>query len=138
MIVTEKNIRFKSSRSSAPGGQRTNRRSTRIQMWVRIKDLPISEDEKKLIRKKLDKYINEEDELQVESEEERFMIRNKERALEKINELIRGALKTKPKRVLTKPSYGTIMKEIRRKHLRYEKKKNRRESKDILKIDNLN
>ena len=53
MFVNNENIKIKTSRSSGPGGQNINKRSTRIQAWVAIDDLDISEEKKKKLRIKL-------------------------------------------------------------------------------------
>ena len=101
-----------------------NRRSTKIQAWVNIGELPFSEEEKATIRRKLAGRINENDEFEVESEEERFQEQNRKTAVEKINRLIEDA-----PRIPTKPSKGAKEKRLRRKHLRYQKKKSRRDAK---------
>lgn len=129
MPIDEKYMRFKAARSNGPGGQRVNKRATKVQAQVKIEALPFSEEEKKKIRKKLANRIDEDDELFVESEEERFQERNKERVIEKINELIDGALHEDPPRIPTKKRNSVKEQEIKHNHLRYQKKKLRRESK---------
>lgn len=122
-------VKTKSVRASGPGGQRTNRRSTKVQIWIKISDLPLSEKEKQLIREKLAHRVNHEDELEVESEEERFQKRNKERAYEKLSELIEGAIHKDPPRIQTEPPRSAEEQRMRHKHLRYQKKRSRREAK---------
>ena len=129
MPIDEKYIRLKASRASGPGEQRVNRRSTKIQAWVNIGELPFSEEEKATIRRKLAGRINENDEFEVESEEERFQEQNRKTAVEKINRLIEDALYEDAPRIPTKPSKGAKEKRLRRKHLRYQKKKSRRDAK---------
>ncbi len=129
MPINEKYMRFKAARSSGPGGQRVNKRATKVQAQVKIEALPFSEEEKKKIRKKLANRIDEDDELFVESEEERFQERNKERVIEKINELIDRALHEDPPRIPTKKRNSVKEQEIKHNRLRYQKKKLRRESK---------
>jgi ribosome-associated protein len=125
--IGEEYITFKASRAGGPGGQRVNRRSTKIQAWVKIGLLPYTEKDKKLIREKLANRINQDDELIVENEEERTQIYNKENAIQKINELIAGALKKNPPRIPTKPSRGAKEERLNHKRLRYQKKQSRRE-----------
>ena len=103
MRVTEDQVRFKAARSSGPGGQRANRRSTKVQLWVEIGHLPLTDIQKKRIRKKLGKHINHRDELFVENEEERSQEVNRERALEHLNKLIADALRVPRKRIPTTP-----------------------------------
>ena len=126
MLITEKDIRFKAVRSSGPGGQRANRRSTKVQIWVKIGNLPLSNLEKKRIRKNLAKHINHLDELWVENEEERTQKLNKNRALEHINKIVGIALKVPKPRIPTEPPRGAEDKRIRVKKMRSEKKRSRR------------
>ncbi len=97
-FVNESNIREKMTRPSGPGGQNASRRSTRVQIWAKVADLQVSEDEKKIIRKKLAHHINKNDEIEVMNEEDRLQERNKEKAIEVMNQLIAEALKKNPPR----------------------------------------
>ena len=126
MIIDENNVRFKAVRASGPGGQRTNRRSTKVQLWVRIGDLPLTSPEKKRLRKVLEHHINHLDEIWVESEEERSQEANRETALRKINTLIKEALKIPERRIPTEPRRSAEDARIREKKLKSEKKKGRR------------
>ena len=126
MRITDEDVRFKAVRSGGPGGQRANRRSTKVQLWVKIGNLPLTEIEKKRIRRKLAKHINHLDELWVENEEERSQKLNRDNALEHINELIEEALKVPPRRIPTTPPRSAEEIRIRAKKMRGEKKKSRR------------
>lgn len=126
MVVNEGDIKFKAVRSSGPGGQKANRRSTKVQLRIKIGNLAVGELEKKRLRKKLEKHINHLDELWVENEEERSQERNRENALRKINELIKGALKVPKKRIPTSPRRSAKEARIRAKKIKSEKKKSRR------------
>ena len=126
MLITEKDVRFKAVRSSGPGGQRANRRSTKVQIWVKIGNLPLSDIQKKRLRRKLAKHINHLDELWVENEEERTQKLNKNRALEHINKIVGDALKVPQRRIPTTPPRSAEEVRIRAKKIRSEKKKGRR------------
>ncbi len=129
MVIDEKNIRIKTSRASGPGGQNVNKRSTRVQVWVKISDLDISDEQKIKVRGKLENNINEYDELFAENDEERSQERNKEKAIEKLNALLEDALREDEPRIPTEPHHGAIEERLHHKHLRYQKKKSRREGK---------
>gem|GEM_PF-492168 len=131
MFVNNENIKIKTSRSSGPGGQNVNKRSTRVQVWVNIGDLDISEAKKKKLRIKLANKINEKDELETESDEERAQEQNRDRAIEKLNELIKEALYEEKPRIPTGPHQGSIEERLHHKRLRYQKKKSRREAKGV-------
>jgi len=128
MHIPEELIRFKAVRSGRPGGQNADRRSTKVQAWVRIADLPLSTDEKKRIRERLHDRINKNDELEAASREERLQGLNKEHAVERLQELIAAAVHKDPERIPTEPPRGAKEERIRHKHLRYEKKEARRAS----------
>lgn len=127
-FASENNTRFEAVRSSGPGGQNVNRRSTKVHAWVRIGDLLISSDKKKLLRERFAGRINQNDELKVSNDEERSQAMNKERALIRMNELITGAIKILPKRIPTGVPRGAKAAARRHNELRYEKKKSRQES----------
>lgn len=126
MRITERNVRFKAVRSGGPGGQRANRRSTKVQLWVKIGNLTLTEIEKRRIRRKLAKHINHLDELWVENEEERSQKLNRDNALEHINELIEEALKVPKPRIPTEPPRSAEEVRIRAKKMRSGKKRSRR------------
>ncbi len=126
MAIDEKDVKFKAARSSGPGGQRANRRSTKVQLWVKIGDLSLNPLEKKRLRRKLEKRINHLDEIWVENEEERSQKMNREKAFRKLNDLINDALKVPKERIPTSPRRSAEEKRLKEKKLRSEKKKLRR------------
>ncbi len=125
MVLTEKDVAFQAVRASKPGGQRTNRRATKVQARVQIDDLPLNDSEKRRIKGKLSHRLTKNGELIVESEEERFQIRNKEIALARLNELINEALEPKPPRIPTRPSRGAKERRLQEKKLQGRKKSER-------------
>lgn len=120
---------MRASRSSGPGGQRTNRRSTKVQVWVSVGKLALSDRKKKIIREKLANRINHKDEIETESEDERSREQNRRKAVEKLKKLIKGALYENPPRIPTEPPRSAEEQRMRSKHLRYQKKNSRREAK---------
>ncbi len=126
MLVNKDDVKFKAVRSSGPGGQKASRRSTKVQLWVKIGDLPLTEAEKRRVRRKLERHINHLDELWVENEEERSQELNRKKALQKINDLIEEALKVPPLRIPTEPRRLAKEARIRAKKIKSEKKKSRR------------
>jgi len=128
MIVDEKNVRFKAVRASGPGGQKANRRSTKVQVWVKIGDLPLTELEKKRVRNKLRNHINHKDELEVVEEEERSQELNRDKALARMNQMIESALYVPAPRIPTEPPRSAENERIRKKKIISQKKKGRRAS----------
>ena len=125
MIVNIKNIRFKAVRAGGPGGQNVNRRSTKVHAWVSVSDLALTGDEKARVRRRLAKYINAADEIEVTRDGERFQARNKEQAALRLNELVRGALIIPRRRIPTRPSRGSREARLAGKKLQSEKKRGR-------------
>jgi ribosome-associated protein len=126
MLVTEKDVKFKAVRASGPGGQNISRRSTKVQAWVKISDLPISDKEKKIIRKKLWRHINHNDELEAACDEERSQRINREKVLEHLNQMIEEALRIPPERIPTEPPRSAENLRIKEKKILSEKKRSRR------------
>lgn len=126
MLINEKDVKFKAVRSSGPGGQRANRRSTKVQLWIKIGDLPLSEQQKKKIRRKLASHLNHKDELWIYDQEERSRELNKNKALFRLNEIINEALKEPPRRIPTQPPRSAEEKRIKAKKIRSFKKQSRR------------
>lgn len=129
MLVNEQNVRFKAVRASGPGGQRANRRSTKVQIWVKVSDLPLGGEQKKLIRERLAHHINHNDELEVVNEEERSQELNRDKALERMNQMIEEALRVPPPRILSKPPRSAENFRIKEKKITSEKKRSRRVTK---------
>lgn len=125
VMIPKDSVKFKTSRAGGPGGQRVNRRATKVQARLKIGDLNIPDAKKNHIRRKLAKRINKNDELTIESEEERSQARNKKRALEVMDNLIKSALRVKKRRVPTRPSRSAEEKRLKEKKIKSEKKKSR-------------
>lgn len=114
------------SRSSGVGGQNVNRRSTKVQLHLKVEDLPLSDDEKRKIRRKLDRHINENDELFVVCEEERTQLLNRKKAAEHLKTLIDLALVVLPRRIPVQSSYSANVKRVEGKKMKGQLKQSRR------------
>ena len=126
MLIKPEDVRFKAVRASGPGGQRTNRRSTKVELWVKISDLPLGDPEKKMIREKLARHINKEDEIWVQEEEERSQELNRDKALERLNQMVGESLYERPERIPIEPTRAQKNLRIKEKKILSEKKKSRR------------
>lgn len=119
-------IRFKAVRASGPGGQRTNRRSTKVELWVKVADLPIADLEKRMVREKLAHHINHNDEIWLTEEEERSQEINRDKALERLHQIVEEAIRAPAPRIPTVPPRGVEEARIREKKIIGLKKKMRR------------
>ena len=115
------------SRSSGPGGQNVNKVNTKVEVRLNItgSDL-LSDTEKALVFEKLANKINKQGELIVTSQSERTQLQNKEKAIEKINQLIANALKIEKLRKKSKIPKSLNEKRLKDKKLKSEKKGNRK------------
>lgn len=120
-------ITFKTSRSGGKGGQNVNKVSSKVELNLSVQNSHLfSESQKKIITEKLFNRINSEGVLQVITEEDRSQLKNKERSLEKLVNLLRSALhKVKPRKP-TKPSKSVVEKRLKLKQANAIKKINRR------------
>lgn len=121
-----KEIFYRTSKSSGPGGQHVNKTETKVEAVLNIKTSnALNEKEKQILLEKLKNKINQNLELSVTSEKFRSQIANKEHATEKLILLITKALIKPKKRKPTKPTKSSKEKRIKEKKIRSEIKKNR-------------
>lgn len=88
---------FKASRSGGKGGQNVNKVSTKVEINFDIRQSVLFTDEdKQLLLVKLANRLNKDGQVQVICDEERSQYLNREKAIEKLNNLLHKAFE-KPK-----------------------------------------
>lgn len=126
-LALAKEVSYKTSRSGGKGGQNVNKVSTKVELLFSIDDSALfTDDEKLLIKEKLQSRFNKDGYVQVICDEERSQLLNKEIALERLTVLlVRSLQKPKPRKA-TKVSKQAKEARLAGKKIASQKKESRR------------
>jgi ribosome-associated protein len=114
------------SRSGGPGGQNVNKVNTKVQLRLKLSALEgLTEAESARVREVLANRITTEDELIIDSSEERSQRTNLERAFSRMEALIASAARLPKHRKPTRPSRASREKRLQTKHIHSQKKAGR-------------
>ncbi len=124
LSIPMRELEFRYSRSSGPGGQHVNRTATRVELLWDVQRSPsLSEFQRRRILKALAGRIDKEGVLHLTSGERRSQRQNKEAVLRRLVELVRDALQPQKKRIPTRPTPQAKERRLREKRLRSQRKK---------------
>jgi len=122
-IKLNSELKFRTSRSSGPGGQSVNKVSTQVELLFDISSSGLlSEDEKITLSDKLRNRINNEGILTLKCNETRSQLKNKEIVINRFLKLLEEALKPVKERKPTKRSKASVEKRL----IQSDKKKDRK------------
>ena len=120
-------LQFRTSRSSGPGGQHVNKTETRVELlWSLSGSLCLNEAQKATLRNKLGRRITEDGLLVMVSEKYRSQHRNKAEVTERFLDLVQASLVPVKKRRPTHPTRSSVEERIKNKKIRGELKRSRR------------
>ena len=126
LVIPSRELKWRFSRSSGPGGQKVNKTNTRVEIIFNIEESKVLNDyQMKVLTKNLKtKLVNNCICLAVQ--EERNQLLNRQIAIKRISSEIRNSLKNSSKiRKATKPSKASQNRRLDSKKKRGELKKNR-------------
>ncbi|MCC8408930.1 aminoacyl-tRNA hydrolase [Mucilaginibacter sp. UR6-1] len=127
----QKEVAYKTSRSGGKGGQNVNKVSTKVELLFSVDDSSLfNEDEKQLIKGRLQSRFNKDGFVQVVCDEERSQYLNKEKALEKLIGLLTKAMQVDKPRKPTKVSRSVKAARAENKRQQSAKKESRKRNYD--------
>ena len=122
-----RSVTFKTSRSGGKGGQNVNKVSSKVELIFNIDSFEHFNDEEKiLLKKKLENRLDSEGLLHLVSQEDRSQLLNKEKTVAKLIELLKRSLQVQKKRKATKIPKAVIQKRLKNKAVNADKKESRK------------
>ena len=120
-------VEFRTSRSSGPGGQHVNKTESRVELlWSPQASDCLNETQKLMLASRLGNRITDEGVLILVSEKYRSQHRNRADVTERFLFLILASLVPVKKRKPTRPTRSSVEKRIKNKKIRGEIKRSRR------------
>jgi ribosome-associated protein len=116
-------LRFSAVRASGPGGQNVNKVSTKIELRLSLRDLPISLEALDRLRRLAGRRVTAEDDLILTESGSRSQSANRDAAIERLRDLVAAAVIAPKPRIATKPSKGSKRRRIEGKKRRADTKR---------------
>ncbi len=130
LVIPSKEIKWRFSRSSGPGGQNVNKIESRVEIIFNLEDSKVLNDyQKEILKKNLKtKLVN--NSLRLAVQEHRNQLLNRQLALMKFSSILKNALNKPFKlRKSTQPTKASQRKRVKVKKKRGELKKSRQKEK---------
>ncbi|MCK4745925.1 MAG: aminoacyl-tRNA hydrolase [Bacteroidales bacterium] len=118
---------FRTSRSSGPGGQHVNKTESRVELlWDPVESVCLDEQQKSRLRIRLKTRLTDQGILILVSDKYRSQHRNREDVTERFVQLVSKGIIPAKKRHPTRPTRASQEKRIKQKKIRGEIKRSRR------------
>jgi ribosome-associated protein len=128
VFVSLGDVTFTASRSGGPGGQNVNNTSSKIELRCAVTAIQgMYPSALARLRQLAGHRVTTDDQLIITCEETRSMRSNKDKAIERLCELVREALVVPKVRRKTKPKWSSIQRRLNDKAQTGQKKRDRRE-----------
>jgi ribosome-associated protein len=123
----QKEVSYKTSRSGGKGGQNVNKVSSKVELLFSVLDSTLfTDDEKTLLNEKLQSRFNKDGLIQIICDEDRSQYINKQKAIDRLINLLVHALQVPKIRKVKKVSKAAKAERVENKRLHSAKKESRR------------
>lgn len=124
--IPKHELEFQTSRSSGAGGQHVNKTSSRVEVTWNIRDsAAFTDEEKERLLKRLASRLTESGSLRIVASDTRSQFRNREIAVERLEETVEKALQVQKKRRPTRRPRAADEARLTEKKKHSEKKRER-------------
>ncbi|WP_409434128.1 alternative ribosome rescue aminoacyl-tRNA hydrolase ArfB [Litorimonas sp. RW-G-Af-16] len=124
-------IQFSAIRASGPGGQSVNKTSSAVHLQLDLADIEILEGHRERILAHSDRRISSNGIITIKAQNSRTQTRNRQDALDRLQTLLREALKVEAPRRATRPTWGSTKRRLKKKAERGAIKANRGKVRDF-------
>ena len=125
-VVPAAAVQWRATTSGGPGGQHANRTASRVEVVVRIDELPLEPREVALLYERLASRIVGAGEVVVGCADSRDQHRNRRTALRRMERLLADSLATRRRRIPTRMSRGAKLRRRSDKQQHAQRKRSRR------------
>jgi ribosome-associated protein len=130
-MVPEGELDIRATRAGGPGGQHVNKASTRIEVvWDVAASPSLADDQRARLLARLESRLDSRGRLRVVADASRSQRRNLEAAIDRLQEIVRDALRVPKPRKKTRPSKAAVERRLQAKRQRANRKHNRRQTAD--------
>ena len=128
ILIPLSEIEIAFTRSSGPGGQHVNKTSTRAEITFDLKNSPsIPEQDRVWLLSRLATKLDSDGRIHIAAQEYRSPLRNKQKAIERLEAMLQEAIKRPKKRKKSKPTKSSVEARLKSKKKASDIKKQRRE-----------